>query len=703
MMEPVAWGDGMQTSHDDEFQQFLDMCDMANLADGMQFDLHDFQNHSHQTSHQQHPDTTMSGVQLSPTTVAPHMPPVTSGVPYQTVPTSMIPAPTPAETIVDSIDAQIQFLQQQKLEHQRRQLEEQQAAFMAQQQSRAVPPTPQSLELQAGSNPFYSNTPQPDHTPQQRSVDYPYQRLKDQQEMAFTPLVSPAVTPLDTHFSIDTQFTVPGAYFSPLTSPALHAQNDNVGATVFDSRQSATNTSSPEDMDLETTIPPVLGHNNPTETATKKPRKASAKRGKAGVRQSPITKPQRKKTATPVMNAQMLCELAETAECYQPQQLPVPALPTSAVSLGLSIDSENNSSVSPETLNDPTTIAMPPPPVPKSKSARPSPRIGPENHEPRVSRIQVPSVPSPATPASLMNLSSPSNRTSSASRASSHEQPATEHIDNFTLPESAGFPQTRPQAASATSTPLASRPPSVEDPGSMASSSATPSSSAVFAKPTSAAASANPSPQLTPTAQGPAAATGAATKKTPQLSAKGSKKRGSISSVHVSPALRPRISPNIMPLLPGGPSAAEDAASHLLATKSNYQRILEGNTVPGVSYPSDLSTNLTSKRTSHKIAEQGRRNRINSALQEMAALLPRPPPKEMKESSGNEGDNGGGGGGGNNANGDKKEGGNNLPGSKASTVELAIEYIKQLKKEVAEATRRAEEAEKRLKLRDSSP
>lgn len=42
-------------------------------------------------------------------------------------------------------------------------------------------------------------------------------------------------------------------------------------------------------------------------------------------------------------------------------------------------------------------------------------------------------------------------------------------------------------------------------------------------------------------------------------------------------------------------------------------------------YPEALSKNLNSKRTSHKIAEQGRRNRINTALQEMQSLLPTPP------------------------------------------------------------------------------
>lgn len=117
--------------------------------------------------------------------------------------------------------------------------------------------------------------------------------------------------------------------------------------------------------------------------------------------------------------------------------------------------------------------------------------------------------------------------------------------------------------------------------------------------------------------------------------------------------------------------------------------------MPGVSYPSELSTNLTSKRTSHKIAEQGRRNRINVALQEIATLLP-PVKSSGKPSSG--GDEEGKEDSGGNCNGEKSAGGKGTSaGSKASTVEQAIEYIKKLKGEVEEANRRAEEAERKVK------
>jgi vacuolar-type H+-ATPase subunit I/STV1 len=114
-----------------------------------------------------------------------------------------------------------------------------------------------------------------------------------------------------------------------------------------------------------------------------------------------------------------------------------------------------------------------------------------------------------------------------------------------------------------------------------------------------------------------------------------------------------------------------------LASKSNYQNILDGTTVPGVVYPTSLSTNLTSKRTSHKIAEQGRRNRINMALQEMQALLPSPligaTDAKSPDSSAAQSSN-----------------------SKAAKVESAIDYIRQLKQEVSEKDRLIESKDQEM-------
>lgn len=483
--------------------------------------------------------------------------------------------------------------------------------------------------------------------------------------MAFTPLVSPAVTPLDTQFSVETQFTVPGAYFSPLTSPALHAQNHESIPNFETNRHGSTATNSPVEMDLESSTPPPSA----VDLSKKVRQKNVSKARKSAVRQSPIVKPHRKKTAsTPVMNAQVLSELAETLT----ERNTVKPAPLSSASTE---DSEN-ASVSPEALSE-----MRPPPVPQPRSARPSPYLQAQNSNsatPHTVPAAINGGASPATPASLFRIS-PRNKSADSSNPG---QMASEHIENFELPESANFPKPQlPQIntqSGVVSTDL--------EAGS--SFNLQPLPSPVFARP-SQPSSAAASPQLTPKLSANSS------RKTPLLAARTSRKRSSVSSVQVSPALLPRISPNIKPLLPGTPGmSAEDTASRLLTSKSNYQNILEGNTVPGVSYPTELSTNLTSKRTSHKIAEQGRRNRINMALQEIATLLPKSVIAEKQEEEGespgsdNKMDN--------NKKESKSSASASAPNSKASTVEMAIVYIKQLQQEVAEANKRAEEAESRL-------
>jgi len=134
-----------------------------------------------------------------------------------------------------------------------------------------------------------------------------------------------------------------------------------------------------------------------------------------------------------------------------------------------------------------------------------------------------------------------------------------------------------------------------------------------------------------------------------------------------------------------------------LLLKSNYQNIVEGTHKQlGLSYPADLSTNLTSKRTSHKIAEQGRRNRINNALAEIASLLPQKSTpgggSNSDEGGGGEKQNSSGGGGGGGGGGNASAG----QASKASTVEMAIDYIKQLKKELEDTKGKLADAERKL-------
>jgi hypothetical protein len=80
------------------------------------------------------------------------------------------------------------------------------------------------------------------------------------------------------------------------------------------------------------------------------------------------------------------------------------------------------------------------------------------------------------------------------------------------------------------------------------------------------------------------------------------------------------------------------------------------------------------------------------ALQEIATLLPRKMAKELGNDEGHspDGDKS-----------DKKDGKpTSTPNSKASTVEMAIIYIKQLQQELVDANKRAEDAE--TKLADSA-
>lgn len=137
----------------------------------------------------------------------------------------------------------------------------------------------------------------------------------------------------------------------------------------------------------------------------------------------------------------------------------------------------------------------------------------------------------------------------------------------------------------------------------------------------------------------------------------------------------------------GMPMLSAETSALYLASKSNYQNIIDGTHLPGVSYPETLAENLSSKRTSHKLAEQGRRNRINLALKEIETLLPasitaanKKEKSVIKEESGDTSDKTGAAQG----------------TSKASTVEMAIVYIKSLQAELKETKDKLEVAEKNL-------
>ncbi|KAI5301287.1 hypothetical protein KEM55_006258 [Ascosphaera atra] len=156
-----------------------------------------------------------------------------------------------------------------------------------------------------------------------------------------------------------------------------------------------------------------------------------------------------------------------------------------------------------------------------------------------------------------------------------------------------------------------------------------------------------------------------------------------------SPAIRPKLSPSIQP---SGQldvaSMGYDATTLHLASKSNYQRIIDGTLLPGVSYPETLAENLSSKRTNHKLAEQGRRNRINAALKEIETLIPSTFAQQYSQSKEREKEKNGG-----NAGSPVISAKSSQPISKASTVEMAIVYIKALQAELGETKQRLDQYE----------
>ncbi|KAF2867102.1 hypothetical protein BDV95DRAFT_631253 [Massariosphaeria phaeospora] len=485
-----------------------------------------------------------------------------------------------------------------------------------------VPPTPNSIEMHGDPGRYLQ---QMDRT--QQMFDQRFQMRKD--DATFTPLVSPAVTPHEALFRMPDYNTIPAAYFSPLTSPALNAQNhQQAKAHSQYTTSGSSNGTSPVDVDMEMLGEAAAPQQEPNRTLRSN-RRSNQRLANAGgrVRQSPIVKPGRRKaTVSSLIPAKGVSELVEEARASRPT--------SSGLGVPRSRESSDADSISPEPL-----LEMGPPPIPGSVTHSPAMLAQMKNGSGKGT--------APATPASLMRIHS------SPLFDGAPEMPP---LDDLTLPEPS---LTRADAEDEDTPRLAAR--------------KTPKLNPLSTPSAGAALSGKPSPMLSaissPTS--PAFAMGAGKRGDAKLF-RNSKKRNSVSSSLVSPALRPKISPSIKPLLPEGAVTTSDTHALLLATKSNYQNIIDGTTVPGVVYPTSLSTNLTSKRTSHKIAEQGRRNRINTALLEMQALLPSPnisakEPKEAKSPDSGSGAQS-----------------NN---SKAAKVESAIDYIKELQQQCSDKDR----------------
>ncbi|KAG0018257.1 hypothetical protein BGZ81_010323 [Podila clonocystis] len=91
--------------------------------------------------------------------------------------------------------------------------------------------------------------------------------------------------------------------------------------------------------------------------------------------------------------------------------------------------------------------------------------------------------------------------------------------------------------------------------------------------------------------------------------------------VLMSPRSQPLlVSPSLKPWLPG---VSTSEAMARLASKSNYQNILDGDhTALGLSYNTDLHSGIELRRTSHKAAEQKRRDSLKHCFDDLRQMIP---------------------------------------------------------------------------------
>lgn len=364
--------------------------------------------------------------------------------------------------------------------------------------------------------------------------------------MIFTPLVSPAVTPLDTQFAYP-DYAAPTDAFSPLTSPALEAQNRNHAAqrSVYGAVRGSdtSDTTSPIDPSLEYSVLPPASTPASLRKSKRKTSSSSTKNPARAVRQSPAMKPQRKKQpSSTIIPSKEITGIIEEARKTGHSSGVDARLP-----LTYSLDSSGADSVSPEPLSE--MPLMPPPATPRSNSAGRSPYLKAKRGQPQAAPAEDGNG-EPATPASLMRIRKQAGKANGHIRQTSSlkEQTAAAEADMEQIMEDIVLPE----PASTTKKP-ALRPINTTD----ANIDTTPTISAKktpkygpASAPITATSSAFPSPQLGE--MGSPTAMGVNKRGEPKLKSGDPKKRNSQSSVQVSPALRPKISPSIKPLLPEG-------------------------------------------------------------------------------------------------------------------------------------------------------
>lgn len=366
--------------------------------------------------------------------------------------------------------------------------------------------------------------------------------------MIFTPLVSPAVTPLDTQFQYP-DYAAPVDAFSPLTSPALRAQNQAAQHSVHGAVRGSdtSDTTSPIDPSLDLSAPATSSTAASLRKSKRKTSSSSTKNPVRAVRQSPAMKPQnrKKQPSSTVIPPKEISGIIEEARRSK-QTINAQQAADGKLHFPYSQDSSGPDSVSPEPFPE---VLMPPPATPKSGSASRSPYLNAKQNGHPAALLQD-TDDEPATPASLMKIRKQArkhvdgmNRPTSSLK----EQTALAEADMEQIMEDIVLPEPANTTRKPTLKPINTADANIDQSTPTMSARKTPKYGPASA-PITANTSALPSPQLVSSP-----ASGEAIKRVDsKLMSRDPKKRNSQSSVHVSPALRPKISPSIKPLLPEG-------------------------------------------------------------------------------------------------------------------------------------------------------
>lgn len=337
------------------------------------------------------------------------------------------------------------------------------------------------------------------------------------------------MTPLESQFRLP-EYTIPGEYFTPLTSPALEAQNHSSNNYPFHARQVSDVGFVPTNAEVNP-LPGTSAPPSPSIIRKTRRRTSVASSRLAGrtskIRQSPHLRAQTTQSQRARGHAPSSEDVYNrmTQELNKPPNHDVRSLQES------SNEGSGQDSVSPEPLPD---SLMPPPAVPPPRK---SPAILPHQTSQQL--------PAPAaTPATLMRIqrSQHAQEPSDQLMGQAQLEVPDELMEDISLPEAVqpalqprpkmnridtSMRNTASPIISANGTPLI-------EPRSTPAADRTPIA---------------PSPRTLamPSPSGPVPK-----RSDPSRQSISSRKRPSVSSTHASPLLRPKISPSIQPLMRGG-------------------------------------------------------------------------------------------------------------------------------------------------------